>query len=502
MPQQEHRTDAPSTPERKPEDHAPDQLTGVAGAPEQRATDRRGGHLIRRVVSGLPAAHPVDEVPPLGRLTVLGLQHVMVMYASAVAVPLVIGAALKLSPAEIGQLVGATLFFCGVGTLLQSIGVWKFGIRLPLVMGSAFNGVAPMILIGTRNGIPVMYGALIAAGLGMILLAPVFTRILRLFPPVVIGTAVTLIGLQLLPAGVSLITGPNAAAPDYANGKNLALGLGTLALVIVSYRLLPAVLKQSSVLIAMLVASLVGLVWGATSLTGLTTGQLIRLPDLFHFGTPSFELVPSLSLLVIMFVLMVEGTGQMIAVGEAVDKPVTDSDIARGLRADGLTTTLGGLFNTVVYTTFAQNIGIITLTKVRSRYVVSAAGIILILLGVFPPAGRVVAAIPQPVLGGAAIIMFAMVAVVGIRSLATVDYSETGNLIIVATSLAVGLIPSLAPSFYHVLPSDAQLFLKSGVAAGTITAVILNLIFVGIRQSTTTAEHQDLTVPGPQNREE
>lgn len=426
--------------------------------------------------------HPVDARPALLRLIALGFQHVIVMYSGAIAAPLIVAAGLGFSPAEQAQLVSGSLLICGIGTLLQSVGIWKFGIRLPLVMGCAFNAVSPMVLIGTKTDIPTMYGAVIFAGVGMILLAPVYTRFLRFFPPVVIGTTITIIGLALLPAGLQLVTGSEHGSSGLTAGSAIALATVTIALVILCFRVLPTALGQASVLIAMVLATVIAALFGAVDFSSVAHGAAFQVPQPFPFGAPRFDPISSLSMLVIMFVLMIEGSGQMIAVGREVDRHADEAAIARGLRAEGVTTALGGIFGTIAYTTFAQNIGILSLTKVRSRHVVSTAGLMLVLLGLFPPVGRLVAAIPQPVLGGAALVMFAMVAVAGLRLLAAVDFGSTANSVIVAVSLAIGLIPAINDDFYQVFPQEAQMFLGSGVATGSLAAVALNLIFNGARR--------------------
>jgi xanthine/uracil permease len=206
-----------------------------------------------------------------------------------------------------------------------------------------------------------------------------------------------------------------------------------------------------------------------------------------HYGAPRFHLPSILLMLIIVFVLMVEGAGQGLAVGQVVGKPAGPKDIARLLRVDGLLTALSGLFGGFAYTTFGQNIGLIALTGVRSRFPVAIGGGILIVLGVLQPVGRVVAALPQPVVGAAAVVTFGALAAAGIQLLSRVDFGEPGNLLIVMLALGVGLVPVAAPSFYIQLPELAQMFLKSGVAAGTIVAVAVNLIF-HLRRGTATVD--------------
>ena len=424
-----------------------------------------------------PSNHPVDELLPPGQLAVFGMQHVLVMYASAVAVPFIIGAGLNLPPDDIAYLVTADLLLCGVGSLLQSLGIWKIGIRLPLVMGAAYTAITPIILIGNEYGLQTVYGAVLFAGVGMFVLSWGFTRLLRFFPPVVTGTVILVIGLALIPGGVRLVTGPDPTAADYAEPKAIALAAATIVLIVGFYRLLSPFFRQIAILLSLVAATLVGLVVGMADFSSVGEGRAVGLPELFHFGGWEFNLAACFSLLIVVAVLSVECIGQSLAVGDAVDKPVSRDRIGNAIRADGVTTMLASVFQAMPYTTFAQNIGVISLTGVRSRFVTAAAGAILIALGLLPVMGRIVAAIPAPVLGAAAMTMFAIVAVSGMRILAGVDFNQTSNLVIVAVSVGLGLIPTAAPEFYRNFPTDAQLFLKSGIAVASVAAIVLNILF-------------------------
>ncbi|MFC7486112.1 nucleobase:cation symporter-2 family protein [Knoellia sp. CPCC 206453] len=424
--------------------------------------------------SGIAA---VDERLPLGRTTILGLQHVLVMYAGVVVVPIVVGAGLGLTGNEVAALVSIDLVLAGIGTLLQALGLWKFGIRMPLVVGAASNGIVPMVLVGQSHGLGTVYGSLLVSGVIWILAAPYFSRLLRLFPAVVTGTVIMLIGLTLIPVGLRLIAGPDPAAPGYGDLDKIGLGAFTLALMAVFYRVLRGFLGQLSILLAIVIGAIVGWVMGLGTLSEVGNGPVFSMIAPFHFGALQFHIPSILLFLIIVFVLMVEGAGQGLAVGELLDKKITPNDITRLLRVDGLLTAASGVFSGFVYTTFGQNIGLIALTGVRSRFPVAAGGLILIALGVVQPVGRVMAAIPAPVVGAAAVATFSALAVAGIQLLSKVDYSRSSNLLIVMLGLSVGLIPSVAPSFYVQMPEITRMFFKSGVATGTILAILLNLLF-------------------------
>ena len=425
---------------------------------------------------------PVDERPRFGPLVLLGLQHVLVMYAGVVVVPIVVGAGLGLPQSQIADLVSVDLVLAGIGTMLQAFGVWKFGIRMPLVVGAASNGIVPMVLIGSTQGLSTVYGSLLVVGVLWVLIAPLFSKLLKLFPEVVTGTVITLIGLTLIPVGLKLIAGSNPSAHNYGAPANLALAGFTLALIAVFYRVFRGLLGQLAMLIALTVGAIVGWLTGLGSLAGVADGPVFGLLKPLHYGALHFDIPSILLFLVIVFVLMVEASGQGLAVGQVVGKKVGPRDIANLLRVDGLLTALSGVFNGFAYTTFGQNIGLVALTKVRSRYPVAVGGLILIVFGVVQPVGRVIAAIPQPVIGAAAVATFAALTVSGIQLLSRVDFNQTGNLVIVMLSLGVGLIPAGAPDFYKQFPFAAQVFLKSGVATGTVLAVLLNLLFFARRK--------------------
>ncbi|WP_163505630.1 nucleobase:cation symporter-2 family protein [Fodinicola acaciae] len=420
--------------------------------------------------------HPVDEVPPIGRLLSLGLQHVLAMYAGAVAVPLIVGSALKMSSTDLAYLISADLLVSGVATLIQCIGVWRFGVRLPLMQGCTFAAVTPMVLIGTTTGgLPAIYGAVIVSGLGMVLLAPVFGRLLRFFPPLVTGTVITIIGLSLLPVAANWAAG-GVGAPGFGKPANLAMALGVLVLILLIQRFAPGFWGRIAVLLGIVIGTLVGIPLGFTNFSSVTQVGFFGVSTPFHFGLPTFGVAAIVSMLVVMLVTMTETTGDILAVGEITGKQVDRRTLSDGLRADGLSTVLGGVFNTFPYTAFAQNVGLVGLTRVRSRYVVAVGGGILVVLGLIRPLGEIVAAVPQPVLGGAGIAMFGTVAAYGIRLLAKAELSGH-NLVLVAAALGVGLAPTVVPDLYQHFPSWFQVIAGSGISAGCLVAVLLNVLF-------------------------
>ncbi|WP_405970325.1 purine permease [Streptomyces sp. NBC_00988] len=421
--------------------------------------------------------HPVDEVPPVRQLAAFGLQHVLAMYAGAVAVPLIVGGAMKLSAADLAYLITADLLVCGIATLIQCVGFWRFGVRLPIMQGCTFAAVSPMVLIGTTGGgLPAIYGSVIIAGLAIALLAPVFGRLLRFFPPLVTGTVILIIGLSLLPAAGNWAAG-GQGAKDFGEPKNIALAAFVLAVVLGVQRFAPAFLSRIAVLIGMAVGLVAAVVFGFTDVSGVGDADWVGISTPFHFGTPTFHASAIVSMLVVALVTMTETTGDLIAVGEMTDRKIEPRSLADGLRADGLSTVLGGIFNTFPYTAYAQNVGLVGMTRVRSRWVVAVAGGILVVLGLLPKLGAVVAAIPAPVLGGAGLVMFGTVAASGLRTLTQVDFKDNHNLTVIAVSVAVGVLPVGVPTIYAQFPDWFQTVLNSGISAGCLTAIVLNLLF-------------------------
>lgn len=428
------------------------------------------------------AKHPVDEMLPPVRMLTSGLQHVAAMYAGVVAPPLIVGAAVGLSATELTFLTGASLFTAGLATFLQTLGVWKIGARLPFVNGVTFAGVAPMLAIvdtteDKADALPVIFGAIIVAGALGFLAAPWFSKLVRFFPPVVTGTVITLIGVSLLPVAFGWAQGPNPAADDYGSTTYLTLAAATLVVVLLLRRFTRGFVKQIAVLIGLVIGTLIAIPFGVTDFSPVAEADLIGFPTPFHFGAPQFAVAAIISMCVVMLVSMTESTADMLALGEIVDKPADERTIAGGLRADTLGSAISPLFNGFMCSAFAQNIGLVAMTRIRSRFVVAAGGGFLVLMGLCPMAASLIAVVPRPVLGGAGVVLFGSVAASGIQTLVRAGLEKDNNVLIVAVSLAVGIIPITAPEFYHAFPETAKIILDSGISTGCVAAVLLNLVF-------------------------
>jgi OHCU decarboxylase len=427
------------------------------------------------------AKHPVDQVLPPGKLAIYGFQHVLAFYAGAVIVPILLAGAIGLTDEQLVHLINADLFTCGIASIIQSVGFWKVGVRLPLLQGVTFTAVSPMIAIGLAagggtDGLVVIYGAVIVAGLFTFFIAPYFSRLIRFFPPVVTGSVITIIGIALLPVAALDAVG-GGADPDPTSTKNLLYALGTLALIVAIQRIFRGFMATVAVLLGLVVGTLVAWALGDAHFDAVNGAGWVGVTTPFYFGWPQFSFAAIVSMIVVMLITAVETTGDVFATGEIVNKRITREDIARALRADGLATTLGGVLNSFPYTCFAENVGLVRLTAVKSRWVVATAGLIMMVLGILPKAGAIVAGIPHPVLGGAALAMFATVAVVGIQTLSRVDFNDHRNIVIVGTSLGLAMLVTAQPDVAQAVPSWMQIILGSGITLGSLTAIILNVVF-------------------------
>lgn len=426
--------------------------------------------------------HPVDEKLSPARLVPAALQHIAVMYAGVVTPPLIIGQAVGLDAAGMTRLIAASLIVAGCATLLQTLGVRGFaGNRLPFVNAASSAGIAPMLAIAETSApghqLPAIYGAVLVAGVFCLAVGPFFGRLLRFFPPLVTGVVITLIGVTLMPVPVSWAQGGDKTATDFGAMKYLALAAFTLVVILLIQRFAHGFLKQVALLMGLLVGTLAAIPFGLADFSALRSAPVAALPTPFAFGAPEFQPAAILSLCIVMLVLMTESSAGMLALGEICDRRTDGRTITRGLRTDGIATLVGPVFGGFPTSAFAQNVGVVSLTKVRSRYVVAAAGAALLVLGAFPVLGAVVSLVPMPVLGGAGVVLFGSIAVSGIRTLSEAGLDDSSNIILVAVALGAGITPLAAPAFYAGFPSWAQTVLGSGISAGALVAVLLNLFF-------------------------
>src|SRR5699024_11131921 len=379
------------------------------------------------------------------------------------------------------------LIIGGLATLLQTLGVWRFGARLPLIQGASFIALAPMMQIGTEYGLQHVFGAVMVAGLLAIGLAPLFSRLLRFFPRVVIGCLITTVGISLMPAAAGWLGG-GEGSESFGAPKHLLIGLLTVVVTVVVYISFRGLMSSLSVLIGMAVGSIVAMLVGVSDFSGISEAAWIGIAMPMSFGVPQFHPVPILIMTLAMVVIMAETTGNTLAIGRMVDVQISPRRLGNAFRGEGLATMLSAVFNGFPLNAFSQNTGLIAMTRVRSRYVVAVAGVIMIVMGLIPKAGAIVAAVPPAVLGGGAIVMFGMTTAAGIQELARVKYEGTHNSLIVAISLSVGVLPMAMPSLLDSVEGPLSLILESGIFLCAIVAVLLNAL---INRRTTPEKNEE-----------
>ena len=451
---------------------------------------------MNATISSSGTTHPVDRVLPAPKLLTLGLQHVLVMYAGAVAVPLILGRALKLPPEDVAFLISADLFACGLATLIQSIGFPGVGIRLPVMMGVTFASVGPMLSMAASPGVGLLgiYGAVIVAGLFATIVAPFISRLLPLFPPVVTGTIILVIGITLMRVGINwaggglpmlgkVVDGVRGEFPNPAYGQLPGLGIALFVLltILALIRWGKGFVGNVAVLLGIVAGSVLAAGLGIMHFEKVAAAPWVAFIAPFRFGMPQFHLVPILTMCIVMIVVMIESVGMFLALGEITGRAVDRAALTRGLRADGVGTFLGGIFNTFPYTSFSQNVGLVGVTGVRSRWVTATGGGIMLALGLLPKMAALVEAVPQVVLGGAGLVMFGMVAATGARILTNVDFkANQNNLLVVAIATGFGMIPLVAPGFFRHTPDALHPLLESGILLAALASVLLNAFFNGL----------------------
>ncbi|HKS14046.1 MAG TPA: nucleobase:cation symporter-2 family protein [Pseudomonas sp.] len=425
----------------------------------------------------IPVAPPRQPLS-LFQLILVGLQHVLLMYGGAIAVPLIIGQAAGLSRQEVAFLINADLLVAGVATIVQSFGIGAVGIRMPVMMGASFAAVGSMVAMAGMPGVGLqgIFGATIAAGFFGMLIAPFMSKVVRFFPPLVTGTVITSIGLSLFPVAVNWAGGGEEASlfgsPIYLTVAGLVL-----ATILLVNRFMRGFWVNVSVLIGMGLGYVLAGSIGMVDLSGLDQAPWLQVVTPLHFGMPTFSLAPILSMCLVVVIIFVESTGMFLALGKVTDREVTPGMLRRGLMCDAGASFVAGFFNTFTHSSFAQNIGLVQMTGVRCRYVTVVAGGLLIVLSLLPKAAFLIASIPPAVLGGASIAMFGMVAATGIRILQEADIGDRRNQLLVAVSVGMGLIPVVRPEFFAQMPQWMEPITHSGIAMATVSALLLNLLF-------------------------
>ncbi len=410
------------------------------------------------------------------KIASLGIQHVLAMYAGAVIVPLIVGGALGLTGEQLTYLVSIDIFMCGIATLLQ---VWRnkfFGIGLPVVLGCTFTAVGPMIAIGGQYGISAIYGSILVSGIFVVVISKYFGKLVRFFPPVVTGSVVTIIGITLIPVAMNNMAG-GQGSPDYGSLTNIGLAFGTLLFIIVLFRFFKGFVRAIAILLGLAAGTTVAYFMGMVNFTAVGEASWLHMPAPFYFGLPTFEVSAILTMILVAMVSLVESTGVYFALSDICEEKLEEKDLAKGYRAEGLAIILGAFFNAFPYTTYSQNVGLLQLSGVKTKNVIYTAGAFLVLLGLVPKIGALTTIIPTPVLGGAMVAMFGMVVAYGIKMLSAVEFSSQENLLIIACSVGMGLGVTAVPELFAQMPSSIRILTDNGIVAGSLTAIVLNLVF-------------------------
>ena len=408
---------------------------------------------------------------------ILGFQHLLAMYSGDVLVPLLIGHYLHFTTLQMTYLVSIDIFMCGIATLLQLKQTPLTGIGLPVVLGCAVQAVTPLETIGGKLGITYMYGAIIAAGIFVFLIAGFFARLKKLFPPVVTGSLITIIGFTLVPVGFQDLGGGTPTAASFGAPANLFIGFLTIIIILVFNAFARGFMKSIAILLGILISSFIAGAMGFVSLKPVSEAAWFHAPQLFFFGIPRFDTSAMITMILVSLTTMIESTGVFFALSDITGRQLTTKDLERGYRAEGIAAVLDGLFNTFPYSTFSENVGVLKMSGVKSRQPVYYAAFLLLLLGLLPKVGALATVIPEPVLGGAMIVMFGMVGVQGVQILHKVDFSNNANLLTASVSIGLGLGITMYPQLFQHMPTEFQIILGNGIVVTSISAVLLNLLF-------------------------
>ncbi|HEP1265659.1 xanthine permease family protein [Streptococcus pyogenes] len=419
--------------------------------------------------------HSTKQEHSHSQSAVLGLQHVLSMYAGSILVPIMIAGALGYSARELTYLISTDIFMCGLATFLQLKLTKHTGVGLPVVLGCAFQSVAPLSIIGAQQGSSAMFGALIASGIYVILVAGIFSKIARFFPPIVTGSVITVIGLSLVGVAMGNM-GDNVKEPT---AQSMMLSLLTIVIILLVQKFTKGFVKSISILIGLVAGTLVSAMMGLVDTTPVVEASWIHVPTPFYFGMPTFEITSIVMMCIIATVSMVESTGVYLALSDLTNDQLDKKRLRNGYRSEGIAVFLGGLFNTFPYTGFSQNVGLVQISGIKTRRPIYYAAGILVVIGLLPKFGAMAQMIPSPVLGGAMLVLFGMVALQGMQMLNRVDFQKNEyNFIIAAVSISAGLGFN-GTNLFTSLPETAQMFLTNGIVIATLTSVVLNLVLNG-----------------------
>jgi len=422
-----------------------------------------------------------DYEVPMGPRAALGMQHVLAMFASNVTPSIIIAGAagFAFGGSDTVFLIQMAMLFAGIATLMQTIGFGPVGARLPVMQGTSFAFVPIMISIVKTGGIAVLFGAVVVAGIFHALLGTIIGRIRHWFPPLITGMIIMAIGLALLPVGIKYAAG-GAADFQINNPAWGDLSRWGLALVVIIVALgfkffTKGLASSAAVLLGLVAGYVVGIFTGAVNFGAVSKAAWFALPEPFKYGI-EFQAFAIFGMCLISIISAIETVGDISGIAKGgANREATDKELAGGTYADGLGSAVAGIFGGLPNTSFSQNVGLISMTGVMSRSVVTLGALFLIACGLIPKIGAVVAAMPISVLGGGVILMFGMVVSAGINMLSEVNWNRR-NMIILAISLSVGLGLQAVPKSMQHLPDGLEMLMVSGLLPIAVLAVVLNLL--------------------------
>lgn len=412
----------------------------------------------------------IEDKPKMMTRIILGFQNIFAAFGGIIAVPLVICSALGLDAKTSTQVLSATILASGLATIIQSRGIWKIGARVPTIMGTDFTFVAPALSIGSMPGI---IGATIIGSIVEVILSFFIKPLMKLFPPLVTGTVVCLIGLTLIPVSMDWAAGGTGSA-DYGSMRNIAIAIIVMIITILLNRYGRGIISSASILIGMIIGYIICIPLGMVDFATVKEASWIALPNIFEHGV-DVNINNIIAFIPAYIVTTIETVGCLSSICEVSGIEAEDKIIGRGVLSDGIGSAMAGVLGTFPNTTFSQNVSLIPLTKNASRSVAIMAGIILVGLGFLPKFAALINIMPSPVLGGVGIVMFGTIAAAGIRTLSNIKINNR-NLLIIATSIGLGLGVTFRPEFVANLPKALNMIFSSGISTGTIVALILNKV--------------------------
>jgi NCS2 family nucleobase:cation symporter-2 len=424
--------------------------------------------------------YDIEDKPPLGKAIPLGIQHVLAMFLGNVAPPLILAGAIGSVTGETTFLVQMALIVAGVATIVQAYPIGPVGARLPVVMGTSFAFLGPLIGIGNQFGIAAVFGASLLAAPVEVIMGVSFDRFRQYFPPLVTGIVVMLIGLTLIPTGMNYAAGASAGPSAEGYGSFVNLGLAGLVLIVTVglNQFFEGFLRVISVFVGIIVGYLAALALGVVDLSAVAAAGWVTVPVPLKYGL-AFEPSAIVTVAFLYIITGMETIGDISGTVSATGRDATREEIRGGLVADGVMSVFGAVFNALPNTSFSQNVGLVNFTGVASRYVAGIGGVVLLALGFVPKVGAVVSAMPDAVLGGGALILFAMIFSSGARLITQNVELDHRNSTILAMSMALGLGVAFRPEILQHFPSEVQTLFGSALVTGGMAALVLNIVFPG-----------------------